>query len=57
MSTTETHEQLQARAREMRRMAAKSPFKSDRERFTALALGYEQRSLERSPGQSIHPMG
>lgn len=44
MEETQTADALAARAREMRRMAAKSPFKKDRERFAALAADFERRT-------------
>lgn len=43
MTAAESPEQMQAQVLQLRRMAAKSPFKKDRDRFIALAEDYERR--------------
>lgn len=44
MATPPAAETLRHNARQVRAMAAKSPFKADRARFTALADAYDRRA-------------
>lgn len=44
MDASDQKAKLQARAQDLRRMAAKSPFKKDRERFSAMAAEHERRA-------------